>query len=219
MSEIIELVQKKFIEDIGIFFSIYDIFVFILYLVYINELIFEFRSEILSAIMSKNLSELFFDNKSIFLKSRLIDFVISFFLTFFTVFIYKKINMYSFKYLSNLKCMKEYINNLQIINSKTTQLGSNTEIILKEKKKFLKINISRTNGLGIILLSVVIILILTQFLLFNLLQIIISIILLIVVLFCQWRVFCVYTSKIIPILVIEKSLSGDPLRFEDEAPV
>lgn len=98
MSEIIDLIKKKYEEEIGLSFTVFESIVFFIYVIFVDDLFVNGRSGILFRIFSKNFSEIFFDSQSILLKSSITNYSIALLVTFLSILLYKKISKVLFSF-------------------------------------------------------------------------------------------------------------------------
>lgn len=219
MSDFLDLAKEKYSEEVGISFTFFQLLIFLLYLIVSYVVSNTNSAGAWNLILFKSIDDLFFDDKSIIYSARVVDFFASGLLTAITIFGYRKISNISYEYLSTLKNMEKYVENLKAKYDVNNMGGQAMRIYIantaKEQKQEYMKNITTMNGMGLVLLAIVFSSIIGM-LKPNLTDFIILVGGLAFSLFVQWFVFARYTSQVVPRLVLERMARGEDMQFGDE---
>lgn len=219
MPDILETIKQKYSEEVGWSFSFFEGIVFLVYLVSSYEVLCGSSNGVWKVVLTKTAASIFAGEGSIFSTARVIDFFIAGIFTMITVFMQERFRKAAYGYLSSLKNIDNYVSGLKI---KYSSIGISNQAMriyianeAKEHKLLHMKRMSTINGFSLILISIVV----SSFfgvLDFNLVDFSMLILGLIGFVFAQWRVFSIYTSQVVPRLVLERMAREETVKFGDE---
>lgn len=219
MSDLLESIKQKYSEEVGWSFNFFEGATFMIYLVAAYEILCGSGIGFWKTILTKSVSSIFSGDDSILASARVIDYFIAAGVTIISVYLYRKIRFYSYGYLSSLKNLKAYVDRLKEQYSKNNMSSQAMRIYIaneaKEQKQLHMKKITTINGFGLISLGVVVSSI-AGLSMFNLVDLLMLIVGVTGTLFVQWQVFALYTSQVVPRLVLERMAREEPVEFGDE---
>lgn len=220
MPNIIESIKQKYSEEIGWSFSFFEGITFIIFLIVIYEILCGSYSSIWETILSKKVSKIITFKDYTLSNARIIDYFLSASSSFITIYIYRKIKLLSFNYLSSIKNLTNYVEKLKTkySNIDLSNKAMNIHIAneAKEQKKIQLKRITVINGFGLIFLTIII----TSaigLISYNFVDFIMLTVGIIGICFIQWQSFTLYTAQVVPRLILERMAKGEPVEFGDEA--
>lgn len=219
MADFLEIIKEKYSEELGWSFSFFEGVVFLIFLIVTYEILNGAKSGVWKTLLLKNASSIFSGEESILANARILDYLISALLTIAVVYGYRKIRCWIYKYLSTLHNFEEYILRLKKQYSSNNVNNQALRIYIaneaKEHKDIYMKRISSINGFGLIFLAIVVSSVFGLFI-FNWADFGMLIIGIVGILIVQWQVFSLYSSQVVPRLVLERVARGESVDFGDE---
>jgi len=219
MSDILDMLKEKYLEEVGLSFTFFEALIFLVYLIAVYTVTCSGDTGVWESILYKSVSDLLISDDAIIFKVRVLDFLYSGALTLLTISVYRKVSGASYRYLASLKNMDDYVERIKAKYQVKDMGGSAMRIYIaneanEQKKEHMK-RITLANGIGLLSLVLVISSLLglldpnrTDFV------ILCSGIVLLCIM--QWFIFAKYTAQVIPRLVLERVARNESVRFGDE---
>lgn len=219
MSDILDVLKEKYSEEVGLSFTFFEALIFLVYLIAVYTAACAGDSGVWGSVLSKSLGDLLFSDEAIIFKVRVLDFLFSGALTLLTISVYRKISGASYRYLSSLRNMDDYVDRIKAKYQEKDMGGPAMRIYIaneanEQKKEYMK-RITLANGIGLLSLVLVVSSLLglvnpniTDFVI--LCSGIASLCIM------QWNIFAKYTAQVIPRLVLERVARNESVRFGDE---